>query len=578
MTSVKAPNAEPIPGYRLLEPLGRGGFGEVWKCEAPGGLFKAIKFVDGHADSLDSAPTAADEEWQAIERIKAIRHPFLLSMERVERVGRALVIVMELADTNLHHVLEGHQRAGLVGVPRGELLAYLAEAAEVLDLLNTRHGLQHLDVKPKNLFVVSNHVKVADFGLVSGLGRFQGGELPLGAITPLYASPEVFQGGISPHSDQYSLAIVYHELLTGTLPFDGKNARQLLLQHTTATPNLLRLPPGDLVIVARALSKAPEERFPSCLEFVRALAKAGKGSADVAVVRPMTSPAPPTPPVQATRPANGDGGRRQPAPYGSDMLPGHRFVKCVERGPLTEVWQVEGPGGRPRLVKFVYGFDQRRAVCQREAVARLREMRHPALVPTEVRDDGPGRLALVTDLPPRTLRERWQECRGEGSSGLPREEALRHVAAAAKALDALHEAFGLPHLALNPRPLWLDGDRLLVADFGLVPLFWLPAGRSAAQFNPRYAAPELLRKQAGRAADQYSLAVIYHEMVSGALPQRGSPSPSRFGRSRPSQAVTFEAVSDAEADVLIRALNDDPARRFSSCAEFAQTLADAARR
>src|SRR3954466_8487870 len=99
MPLVKEPNAEPIPGYRLIEPLGSGGFGEVWKCEAPGGIFKAVKFVHGGAsDGVDDRSTRADEELRALQHIKSIRHPFLLSIDRVEIVDNELVIVTELAD------------------------------------------------------------------------------------------------------------------------------------------------------------------------------------------------------------------------------------------------------------------------------------------------------------------------------------------------------------------------------------------------------------------------------------------------------------------------------------------------
>jgi serine/threonine protein kinase len=255
--------AEPLAGYRLLEPLGRGGFGEVWKCEAPGGLFKAVKFVPVGDDGFQ-------QEMQAFERIKAIRHPFLLTLERVEVVGSDLVMVMELADCQLGDRFQECVAAGRAGIPRSELLGYMLEVAEALDMIGAKYGLQHLDVKPPNLFLVAGHAKVGDYGLVRRAER-NGEKSAAGGFTPKYTSPEVLTGKVDIRSDQYSLALVYAELLTGRFPFPGTTANQLMMQHVTGTPDLSALPESDRAVVGRALSKDPAARFQSCLAFVGAL-------------------------------------------------------------------------------------------------------------------------------------------------------------------------------------------------------------------------------------------------------------------------------------------------------------------
>src|SRR5438105_1317142 len=270
MSVLRQTGCEPIPGYRLIEPLGSGGFGEVWKCEAPGGLHKAIKFVFGSLNSLDVEGARAEQEFKALERIKEVRHPFVLSTERIEIADGELVIVMELADMSLHDLFVECQSAGMVGIPRDALLRYVRDAAEALDHMNERHNLQHLDIKPRNLFLISDRCKVADFGLVKQLERQSESGL-LGGVTPLYAPPETYNGKIASQSDQYSLAIVYQELLVGQRPFTGKNVRQLAQQHLQEEPELRMLPEQERPVVARALAKEPAKRFPNCLAFVRAL-------------------------------------------------------------------------------------------------------------------------------------------------------------------------------------------------------------------------------------------------------------------------------------------------------------------
>ncbi len=262
-------HAEPIPGYRLIERLGGGGFGEVWRAEAPGGLHKAIKFVFGDLSSAGDNGARAEQELKALSRVKTVRHPYILSLERYDIIDGQLMIVMELADRNLWDRFKECRSQGLPGIPREELLRYVDESAEALDLMNQQYQLQHLDIKPQNIFLIGQHVKVADFGLVKDLEGTQAAVT--GGVTPVYAAPETFEGIVTRYSDQYSLAIAYQELLTGQRPFAGTNVRQLILQHLQAIPNVSPLPPGDRPAVARALSKVPDERFPTCKDFVHAL-------------------------------------------------------------------------------------------------------------------------------------------------------------------------------------------------------------------------------------------------------------------------------------------------------------------
>ncbi len=270
------PYAELLPGYRLIERLGGGGFGEVWKAEAPGGLYKAVKIIHGSLQADTSDETYhAQQELLALKRVQAIRHPYLLSLERYDIVQGRLLIVTELADCSLWDRFEEYRHRGAVGIPRSELLRYLEEAAEVLDTMNIEHQLQHLDIKPQNLFLVHNHVKVADFGLVKDLEAVSQTAVAFG-MTAVYAAPETFDGGVSRYCDQYSLAIVYSELLTGQRPFMGENMKDLVVQHLEAVPDLSALPEMDRPAVARALSKRPEDRFPTCLQFIRALLQVGR--------------------------------------------------------------------------------------------------------------------------------------------------------------------------------------------------------------------------------------------------------------------------------------------------------------
>lgn len=290
--SLLKPGHEPIPGYRLIEGLGRGGFGEVWKAAAPGGFLVALKFVllGGRAGPAES---------RALELIRHIRHPNLLGTHLALELDGILVIGMELADGTLGDRLAASIRAGKKGVPREELMEYMAEAAKGLDFLNSpthcvdgRDGVsvQHRDIKPQNILIVGGGVKVADFGLARLLEQTVVSHS--GSLTPLYAAPEFFNGQTTRNSDQYSLAVTYCQLRAGRLPFEG-NMAQVTAGHLYRPPELRMLPEAERPVVGKALAKEPDQRWANCQTFVDALAALYHVSTRFdTTLRPAAEPAP----------------------------------------------------------------------------------------------------------------------------------------------------------------------------------------------------------------------------------------------------------------------------------------------
>ena len=295
------------------------------------------------------------------------------------------MIVMELADRSLWDRYKECRTQGLPGIPRDELLRYMEECAEALDLMNHEFQLQHLDIKPQNLFLVHNHVKVADFGLVKDMEGSQASVT--GGITPVYAAPETFDGTVSRFTDQYSLAIVYQELLTGQRPFNGTNVRQLVMQHISAQPNVTPLPPGDQAAVARALAKQPNDRHATCRDLVAML--------------------------RARRPHAGRGGRR--AGTADDAAAGHAEpARRSRRRSNTRADRLQ-PGARPRTSAPATTRSRRRggrpARAGRDARPRLADARaghrhrpdRPRHAPARPRDD------------PRRTSRRCRCCRTSAS-------------------------------------------------------------------------------------------------------------------------------------------------------------------
>ncbi len=248
--------------------LGTGGMATVYRALPAENLEEAGQV----AIKVIHRSFAQDEEYQRrfrreFEIMQRLDHPGLVRVLESGHLNGLLYIAMEYVEgENLRQLLE---REGQM-----ELHRFVKLAGQILEAVQAAHqaGVTHRDLKPENLMVTESGVKVMDFGLAiaADTARITLSGDTVG--TPRYLAPEQFtKGGGEEASDQYSLGVVFYEMLTGVAPFEGDNPMAVLLLHLNelpAPPRTLRsdLPEALENILLQMLAKDPRERFRDLLE------------------------------------------------------------------------------------------------------------------------------------------------------------------------------------------------------------------------------------------------------------------------------------------------------------------------
>ena len=267
---------ELAPGYRLQRPLGNGGFGEVWEATDPTGARVALKFVDAR----NRDPAMLRSEIRILRSLRAVDHPNLIRLYDVFASGHYLVLCMECADGNLDELRQAYREETGGNIPPEHLLELLEQAAAGLDYLANFHldgfnmtggGLQHCDVKPTNLLLLGEDVKIADFGLCAGMGQRTHRKGLRG--TPPFAAPELYEGRVCSQTDQYALAVTWCDLVGGGRMFTKLVARDGSLRPAV---DLTKARASEALVLARAAHADPTRRYANCQTFIAELRKAAK--------------------------------------------------------------------------------------------------------------------------------------------------------------------------------------------------------------------------------------------------------------------------------------------------------------
>ncbi|HEX2835598.1 MAG TPA: protein kinase [Thermoanaerobaculia bacterium] len=307
-----------LGSYRLIERLGLGGMGEVWRAEDT----RLLRHV---AIKILPAQLASDPEWKdrflrEARTIAQLNHPNIATIYAIGEEKESLFIAMEL--------VEGESLATMI--KRGPMMPADAVrvAAHVADGLYEAHlkGIIHRDVKPENIIVSPRSVKVLDFGIAKQVGGAADPNLTQGGIvlgTPHYMSPEQALGkALDARSDIFSLGTVLYEMLSGQKPFLGDTVTEVMIKIVTTEPDDIAIAAFGITtqladIVRRAMQKHADARFATCDELRLALVESLKEDPtrkrqsqvptitaqkkkEAVVEAPPTVVRPPVQPVQST--------------------------------------------------------------------------------------------------------------------------------------------------------------------------------------------------------------------------------------------------------------------------------------